>query len=243
MTQDTQPQVSRSSRRGRVKMLAIALLTGALAVGGTIAYTTTQVEAENVITFGSVKMRVVQTEPGEGGAFEELEPSEYDIEAPLGALERRVSVQNLGSESAYVRVKLDMVVERPNEDPEDATAYREYELNLIDPQTGAGTGADQGFSVGWSKGADDWYYYNESVGANQYTEPLVTSIELVDDFGGFAGEYGKYVFSAEGQAVQSEHNNPTALTATGWPDEDNANDQAGDDSASTEGTTNDEGQE
>lgn len=247
MTQDTQSQASTSGRRGRAKVLAVAFLAGVLAVGGTVAYTTTQVEAENVITFGSVKMRVVQSEPGEDGQFEELDPSDYSITAPMGQLERRLSVQNLGSEPAFVRVKLDMVVEKPNEDPEDATEYRKYGLNLIDPETGTGEGATQGFTVGWSEGADGWYYYNAPISADQYTEPLVTSIELINDFNTYAGEYGTYVFSAEGQAVQSEHNNATALTALGWPEDDEADGQAenqtGTESTDTESTTNDEGQE
>lgn len=251
MTQDIQPQTSQTGRRSRAKLLAATLLLGALAVGGTVAYTTTQVEADNVITFGSVKMRVVQSERGEDGGLVELDPSQYDINAPMGQLERRVCVENLGSEPAYVRVKLDMHVERADDTEEDATDYRQYGLNLIDPESGAG--ATDEFKVGWTAGEDGWYYYNAPLAANATTEPLVTSIELINDFNGFAGQLGKYVFTADGQAVQSEYNRDSALTAEGWPaedetegqtdgqSEDGTNEGSSDESASQ--TTNDEGQE
>lgn len=206
-----------SRRRRRARTAAIALLFAALAVGGTVAFTTTEGQADNILTFGNVGMKVMQSEPDGEGGYAVLDPSQYDIKAPMGLLERRVQVKNTGMEPAYVRVQLDMEAQPVDGDAKDAAGYVEYGLNLIDPEGQAAPDADAEFTVGWTAGEDGWYYYNAPVASGEVTEPLVTSIELVGDFNGYVGMGGKYVFTADGQAVQQEHNGDTALEAQGWP--------------------------
>lgn len=207
-SQTTKNQVQTQTRSLKKRFGAVAVLTlaAALCVGGTLASTTVQKTADNIMSFGDVKTKVVQSELVNGD-YVDLEEGQYDIEAPLGQINRRVRVVNTGSEPEYVRVRLSMRANvSGSEDSQDASDYVNYELNNTD----------------WMSDVDEatgvtWYYYKEPVEKGGQTSDLVDSMELVGNYSEFVGEGGNFVFTAYAEAVQSKNNEEAALPDKGWP--------------------------
>ena len=96
------------------RAIAIAVLCILLlAAAGTIAFTTRTQTAKNVLTFGSVKMQVLETEQTASG--EVAVPDGHEVEAASGKASRIVRFQNVGASTMYVRARPVMAVERADE--------------------------------------------------------------------------------------------------------------------------------
>lgn len=203
-----------TSSRTRRRTVVVALLAALALVGAsfTVANVVDTKTAENVLTFGSVKMQVVQTETV-GGQESPVPTKGYDVKASSGVASRNVTFENVGSNPLYVRAKpvmtgldaQDQVV--PAEDVAEVTAFQMDD------------------SSKWTqKDPDDgWWYYTDVVQPGDSTSPLMTGIEFSGDYVGVVGQYGRYEFTVEAQAVQSENQaeSATALTAEGWPGSEN----------------------
>lgn len=202
----TAPQATRPMRRRAmlIVLLACVMLIGA---GFTAAYVVDQQQADNVLTFGSVSMKVVQTEKDADG--EHTIPSEnYSVQAASGVASRIVKFENVGSTPMYVRARPVMTGLNSENEPQDPTAV----AGVTDFQMG---------DVAWvQKNPDDsWWYYTEVVDVDETTDPLMTGIEFSGDFYSVVGDGGRYDFTVEAQAVQAENQaqGATATTAVGWP--------------------------
>lgn len=194
------------SKRRAIAIAVLCILL--LAAAGTIAFTTRTQTAENVLTFGSVKMQVLETEQAASG--EVAVPDGHEVEAASGKASRIVRFQNVGASTMYVRARPVMAVERADEaevSQDQVSAVVEFGMD----QSGA-----------WQEGSDGWWYYVAPVeagaeGDGQTTSPLMESIEFKGDFYSVAGPGGKFVFTVEAQAVQADNNGSSALEAQGWP--------------------------
>lgn len=197
---------------GRRKGALIAALAAVALAGAatTYAFTTRMVPAQNVLTFGSVKMEVIETEELADGTVQEV-PANHEVKAESGVASRIVRFKNVGGSDMYVRARPVM----------SATAADGSE------RAGAEDVTDfkMGDSTSWVDGKDGWYYYAEPVAAadgtadGETTDALMTGIEFVGDFYDVPGPNGRFVFSVEAQAVQVDNNGTSALTAQGWPEE------------------------
>ena len=197
---ETKPRTRR--RLVAVALLAVLTFAGA---GFTVAHVVDVETAENVLTFGNVSMRVVQVD-GEGNPVENND----SVRAESGVATRKVTFENVGSTPMYVRAKPVMTGLDADDRPVDTEMVADVTEFEMD-NTGA-----------WSqRNPDDgWYYYEGEVDPGESTSELMTGIEFGGDFSGLVGQYGRYDFTVEAQAVQSENQDEgtTALTAVGWPE-------------------------
>lgn len=208
--QHAAPKARPHQKKKRILTLAALALLAAAAVAGTLAFSTRSREAENVISFGSVKMLLLETELS--GDTEIPVDAEQSVKAASGKVSRIVRVRNVGANDMYVRVRPAMVVESAAGEGREASSGV-YELTMNE-----GAGAAQ-----WTQGDDGWWYYNsplaaDAEGAGETSGPLMTSVEFVGDFFDEAGPGGSFKLTLDAQAVQVEHNKGTALEATGWPE-------------------------
>lgn len=198
--------------------LSVAALAALIAVGVTMAFVTRTVEVDNVITFGSVRMRVLETEAvaGDGGQVVErpVENGE-SIRVGAGVMSRIVRVENAGGVDALVRIRpvVEAVTEQGDRMPAGACAV--LAMN-------EGEGASQ-----WTRGGDGWWYCNATVRAQgapsgSVTAPVMTGIEFVGDYPSLVGPGGSFVLTVEAQAVQAPHNAERAIDAQGWPSDKGA---------------------
>lgn len=228
-------QTKKRAPWGRTGAIIVLCLLTIAAMGATLAAKVETKTADNILTFGDVKIRVVETEwdatAGEdgAGAWVPMDPEE-PIDAHHGKVERRVQFENVGSHPIFVRARMDMLSVTADEAGEETTVpvpadNLTYGLN-IDLGSSAGE-----FEIGWTVGdaanpeQAGWYYYNAVLAPGETTEPLVTSIEM-SDYNDLAQAVDSFRFDVLGQGVQSEHQVDettgeaiaNAADAYGWPD-------------------------
>lgn len=238
------------TRSPRRKVLLIAVMLVALVgVAGTVAFTTRVRTADNVITFGNLAMRILQTEQRSDGSEQEV-PADLEVKAEGGLASRIVRLQNAGGADMYVRAR--PVIRAEHADGTAAPAEEVAQVTELAMNSAEAPAA-------WMKGADGWWYYvgadaddpaddilvvagagrnaggqgaaGSGSSASDTTLPLMTSIEFTGDFYSVVGPGGKFVFTVEAQAVQAGNNKSGALKAEGWPTGTSANDLAGEEDA------------
>ena len=196
--QNNQPKV-KSGMKKRMLTAALALCCLAVLATGTLAYFTAEETAQNVITMGSLKMKLVELD-------EKGEPWE-DVENIVPGMEvtKKAYVENNGSVDFYTRVKIEkrFLPAQTDELPKLDTGLVELDL-----------GED------WERDEDGfYYYYKKPVAPGEKTEPLFTTVTFSTEMG---NEYQnvKVIIDLDAQAVQSRNNGERALEATGWPETD-----------------------
>lgn len=100
--------------KNRKLLLIVSLILAmTMAMGGTLAYLTDTDEAVNVMTLGNVDIEQNE-EDAEGNPFEQNQPlypayypdENYDADTVVGAIDKVVTVENVGTSDAYVRTVL-----------------------------------------------------------------------------------------------------------------------------------------
>ena len=183
------------------KILLVAALTICLAVlaSGTLAYFTAENTAHNVITSGGVNIAVAEKTRGEGDTLVDFPAEGISGVMPGADVSKIVTVENIGSSEAWIRVKVESAI----------TAADGSELNadVISYEVGDN----------W-KLQDGYYYYASPVPAKAATEELFNIVHFAPSMG---NEYqnctANIVISA--QAVQTANNGQSAPDAEGWPSE------------------------
>lgn len=227
----TQTQKKAPWRRAVVIVALCALALAA--IGSTLALKEVDAQADNIMSFGNVKIQVSETEwspaAGEDGTGAWIDVTDKAINSRYGKAERRVQFTNVGNHPIFVRAKLGMVAVGVGEDgasvetdvPEENLSYT---LNTNPPAGGE-------FTIGWTAGNPaveeqaGWYYYGAILKPGETTEPLITAIEM-EDYNELASTSDSFKFHVLGQGVQSEHQvdgatgTPieNAVDARGWPD-------------------------
>ena len=176
----------------RFLICALLVLFLSFSVNGTLAYFTGEKVAHNVITSGSVDIELVE-KTADGSDFVDV-----DGVMPGRAVSKIVYVTNTGANDAYVRIKLDMVVELAREGEADLDLIK-LDLNTTD----------------WTE-KDGYYYYNKVLAPGASTEPLFTEVTFDKQMGNvFQGS--TVSIDVYAQATQVANNGATALEAKGWP--------------------------
>ena len=191
-------------------VLAVLALVGAF---GTLAFTTQRATADNVLTFGNVRLRIQETEATAQGEVPVEEGQA--VRADQGRISRIVRIENVGANDLFVRVRPVMVAQTADGHVSTGAAvdaHVDYTINI-------GEGANA-----WTYNpADGWYYYNSVVtaeGEASTTAELMSALEFTGDYYTLTGSDGSFELTIDAQGVQADNQaaGTTALTAQGWPD-------------------------
>lgn len=176
----------------KILVIAIAVMVLSVVGYGTLAWFTSQSTANNTITTGDIEIQVEETMLQGEEEVPYVDPT--DTLVPGTTNSKIVRVENTGSDAAYVRVKVDIAFD------DESLATDVVSLNTNSAWT-------------YSNG---YYYYNQVLQSGATTTDLFDSYTFSSSAG---NEYATAVLSIDvnAQAVQSDNNGTSALTATGWP--------------------------
>lgn len=182
----------------KIFTLALIAICLSLVAYGTLAYFTTEDKATNVITMGTIDIKLEEWSKAENS--DELIP----FEGPIGVLpgqtvSKIVQVKNLGTGTAYVRISLEKTIELAL----DATG--EIDLSLVSYNIN---------TEDWTL-VDGYYYYNNPLQPNSTTTPLLNSVAFANSMDNMY-QQSKVIVKVTAEAVQAANNGTDALTAAGW---------------------------
>lgn len=174
-----------------VFILLCIIVASALA---TFAFITRKTDAESIITFGNLKLKLHLYEILDDKKTEVKPDDEISI-LKMNDLSRILSVENVGNHPMYVRVSL------------KTYTLEKKEIDNVISINAKGNWVYQ----------DGYYYYNKVLNPQDVTSELMDKIEFNTDI--INSEYsGKTIsLKIEVEAVQSEHNSDNVLDALGWP--------------------------
>ncbi len=185
------------SMKERISVICVVLIL--LCSLSSVAFSSGTGTADNIISFGRLKIEIMNHTVDENG--EEVSVTTEEEKLTGNKVSRIVKIKNVCRHPMYVRVK----IEFKGEDNQGKFPAEEY-VSFEDP------------SGEWLK-QDGWYYYRERLEPEQETGNLLE--ELYFDLDRLMTDHAgrKIDFSVSAQAVQSENNGMTAETAGGWPQE------------------------
>ncbi len=189
----------------KILLISALVLCLSTATAGTLAYFTDSEKAHNVITTGGVGIEIVEKTEDGSGVEVDFPKDGVDGVMPGTAVSKIVRVKNTGESDAWIRVKLDSaVIGADGSELPEMIAENEPVM-------------DYEILSGWIDGNDGYYYYEQIVAPEAFTDNL---IEHVVFHTGMGNEYqnctANLIVSA--QAVQSDNNGSSVLEANGWPE-------------------------
>ena len=198
------------------KLLALALglcMVAILAVGGTLAYFTSEDSVDNVFTMGNVKIEI-----------EEVVDEDTEL-APNKKINKDVFVNNIGSKPAYVRVHIAFPAAMDDGDPEFAANKNFLHWNFTKASY-----ADGQWS--WNESAEgsnypgnggEWNYYETTSDGEEYAVYVATYTSALEAGAQTATESLTQVYldatvdavaNADGSTTLTDtHGNEVTLTA------------------------------
>lgn len=170
-----------------------------LSITATISFITRDITVNNVITFGNIKMQLMQTYIDENNIEKEVNSEVLDI-THNSTLSRIVKIKNIGKHEFFARISLNVIGIDANNQEFDANDLISYNLNTED----------------WVY-EDGWYYYKKIVKQDEITSELITEIKF--SVNNITANYpkGKFKFNINAEAVQSQNNEENVLDVVGWP--------------------------
>lgn len=180
------------------KILVISIIVSLLAIlaAGTLAFFTDYDTAYNVISTGMIDIAVHETTIDDQGKEVPFPEECISNIIPGMKVVKKVWVENLGTESVYVRINVERKLTPSELDPK----YIHLEgLNNED----------------WTL-VGDYYYYNSPVEPDDVTTLLFDSVSF-DKYmpNPYRNSIVEVIVKAE--AVQSKNNGETVFDAVGWP--------------------------
>lgn len=163
------------------------------------AFITRTIKADNIFTFGNLKMQLLQTTIENGKEVEVVDKDSFDVTTE-SKISRKIKVKNLGKHPMYVRISLNFV----------ATSSKKEDLNIQDSIIFDINNNDWIYK-------DGWYYYKEQLLPGKTTQTLIENItfdteKLINNY-----DVNKFDLEINSYAVQSENNKGNVLQAKGWP--------------------------
>lgn len=155
--------------------------------------------SSTIITFGSIKMKLIETTLKDGKEVEVKNNDNINISESAN-VSRIVKVKNIGKHPIYVRLSLAV---NNNSSQEKKDSLDELiKLNVNDKN--------------WIY-KDGWYYYANKLLNNETTNPLLN--EIIFDVDKLTSLYpGKeFKLDIKAEAVQAENNSENILEVKGWP--------------------------
>lgn len=188
----------RSQAKKKIAVLALIAICATIATHSTLAYMSYEDTAKNVITAGSIKIDLEESSVKDGVSV----PFEDVVDVMPGEdVSKVVEVENVGSSSAWIRIKLSktFTLSEGKDGTPDPTLV---ELD-IDTEH-------------WTE-KDGIYYYNSPLAPGEKTAPLFKNVKFSDAMSNLY-QYSKLTLGVTAQATQISNNGNTALEALGWPE-------------------------
>jgi len=163
----------------------------------TFAFIIKETTISSIITFGSVKMKVIETTI-ENGIKKEVENGTNIDVTNNSYINRNIKIENIGNHEIYVRVSFDIEGKKNNIQFDTSS--------LINLNTE---------NANWIY-KDGWYYYKNSIKPNEITDDLKINIHF--DIEKITNMYAGCNFNLyiDSEAVQYENNSENVLEAKGW---------------------------
>lgn len=161
-----------------------------------------QKKANNIITFGNLKLRILQTTLDENNQEITIENnSKFNI-TNTSTSSRIIKIENLGKHDFFVRVSLELKCIDNNKYNDKLKDLISFNINTDD----------------WIYN-DGWYYYKKIVQKEETTSHLCTNIyfktnEITNLF-----QNSAFTFNVKAEAIQAENNVSNVLDIYGWPSE------------------------
>ena len=184
-------------KKKSVIILIVLLLVTIISV--TYAYIVRETNTSSVITFGSLKMELIETTIKEGEEVRITNNDDMDI-SNTNTVSRIVKVKNIGNHPMFVRISLNIKGKTKNKEEIDTE-------NLVSID----------IKDGWTY-KDGYYYYNKILNPNETTSDLMNEIVFNNSYLVQNYKNSKFSLDIKAEAVQSEHNKENALEALGWPE-------------------------
>ncbi len=165
-------------------------------IGYTTSYIIKGTTTNNIITFGNIKLKLIEKELINDNLIDVKNDSKLTLVSDK--ISRRIMVKNICNHPFYTRVKISVL--RVN----DGKTYDSSNLVSYD------------VSPNWVY-KDGWYYYKKSLKENESTDNIIEEIEF--KLSDISNNYknSEFKLNVEAEAVQSENNSDDFLKAVGWP--------------------------
>ncbi len=209
----------------KLLFLAAAVICLSIAATGTLAYFNQEYRQTNVITTGSVDIKLNEwtyDDEGKKVPFENLNGV-----MPGTSVTKIPEVVNTGKSDAWIRVKVEKKILLDGKEeisPEEVEKLISLDINEA-----------------WWTYQDGYYYYNGELEPTKTTEPVFTKVSLSKDMDN-RFKNATITVDVIAQAVQVANNGNSATEASGWPTEgqsgtDTAPGGSGEPSGDTSGNT------
>lgn len=161
----------------------------------TTSYVIKSTRTDNVITFGKIKLKLIEKELVNGNLVDVENNSKLTLNSDK--ISRRIKVKNICNHPFYTRVKISI-------------------LNVYDNTYDYSNLISYDVSPNWVY-KDGWYYYKKRLEKNESTDNIIEEIKfMISDI---SNNYknNEFKLNVKAEAVQSENNNDNFLEAVGWP--------------------------
>ena len=164
------------------------------------AFITINSTAKNIITFGSLKIELIETTLDKNNKEVIINNDDILDITHTKELTRIIKVKNVGKQDYFTRVGFNLIGIDSNNNQFDATKYVGFTVDTTD----------------WIY-KDGWYYYKNIVKAEEITKNLLTQLEF--DVNSITSNYpsGSFKLDIKAEAVQAKNNAENVLDVLGWP--------------------------
>lgn len=165
----------------------------------TYAYVVRKTNTSSIITFGSLKMELIETTIKDGKEVRVDNNDDMDI-SNTNTVSRIIKVKNIGKHPMYVRILLNIKGKTKDKEEINTTNI----ISIIPKDN-------------WIYN-DGYYYYDKALNPNETTTELIDEIIFDNNhiFQNYRGS--KFTLDIKAEAVQSEHNKDDVLEVVGWPE-------------------------
>ena len=154
--------------------------------------------SSNIITFGNLKMELIETSIDENGNEIRVKNNENENISLNSSVSRRVRIKNICNHPMFVRIKLSLLLDNEYDNNLNNSVW--YDINNED------------FLY-----QDGWYYYLKPLEPGKETDNLITQMNF--NLIGLDNYMGKTIkLNIDAQAVQSENQTDNVMSAKGWPE-------------------------
>jgi len=180
--------------------ILLIIITCLFLITLTMAFITSRITTNNIITFGNLKMQLIETCLDENNKEREVKNNEILDITYTSEVSRIVKIKNLGNHDFFARISLDIIGIDSNNNNFYANDFVSYNINTND----------------WIY-KDGWYYYKKIVKQDDTTSNLLTQINF--DTNNITKKYPKsnFKFNIKAEAVQAKNNASNVLDVVGWP--------------------------